>query len=88
MPDRSYYLDQKPAMARHRKAFTTMVINIMQLSGRSQEDARADAGNVLALETEMARAMKPDDEERDEHEHEKCGEHLSIADAHHPLRCD
>jgi len=75
MPDRSYYLDQTPAMARHRKAFTTMVINIMQLSGRSQEDARADAGNVLALETEMARAMKPDDEERDEH-----GRRISVAD--------
>ena len=29
MPDISYYTDQTPAMARHRKAFTTMVLDIM-----------------------------------------------------------
>jgi predicted metalloendopeptidase len=36
MPDRSYYLDDTPTMARHRKSYTTMVHNIMVLCGRSK----------------------------------------------------
>jgi putative endopeptidase len=75
MPDRSYYLDRTPEMERHRKAYKKMVVNIMKLSGRSAAEALADAHNVMALETEMARAMKPDDEERDEH-----GRRISVAD--------
>ena len=39
----------------------------MLLSGRSASESAADAANVLELETAMAREMKPDDEERDEH---------------------
>jgi hypothetical protein len=74
MPDRSYYLDQGASMHRHRQAFSTMVVNILQLSGRSKAEAAADAANVLEIETALAKAMKPDDEERDEH-----GVRISVA---------
>eukprot|EP00802_Teleaulax_amphioxeia_P007277 Tamp_07283.p1 GENE.Tamp_07283~~Tamp_07283.p1 ORF type:complete len:799 (+),score=165.87 Tamp_07283:72-2399(+) len=75
MPDRSYYLEQSAAMARHRKSYTSMIHNIMVLCGRSDKEAAADAANVMVLETAMARAMKPDDEERDEH-----GKRITVED--------
>lgn len=67
MPDMSYYIDPSPSMARHRKTYTTMIVNIMMLSGRTKAQAQEDADNVMEIETAMARAMKPDDQERDEH---------------------
>ena len=75
MPNRSYYLEQSAAMARHRKSYTSMIHNIMVLCGRSDKEAAADAANVMVLETAMARAMKPDDEERDEH-----GKRITVED--------
>lgn len=67
MPDMSYYLDKTAAMARHRKAYTTMIKNIMVLSGRNSTEAEEDAENVLAVETLIAAVMTPPADERDEH---------------------
>ena len=75
MPDRSYYLDPSLRMARHRRTYNTMIVNIMVLSGRTKAQAMQDAANVLEIEMALARAMKPDDEERDEH-----GKRISVAD--------
>ena len=43
----------------HRLAYKTMIVNIMRMSGRSEDEAARDAHNVLAVETQLARAMKP-----------------------------
>ena len=94
MPDRSYYLDSTPQMARcvlspaprnppppaaprlwlsppglrrHRKAYTTMIVNVMTLAGRSAAQAAADAANVMEVETALASAMATNTEERDAH---------------------
>jgi hypothetical protein len=36
-----------------------MITNIMRMSGRSEDEAQEDAQNVLKVETQLARAMKP-----------------------------
>mmetsp|Transcript_62050 Transcript_62050/g.146302 ORF Transcript_62050/g.146302 Transcript_62050/m.146302 type:complete len:742 (+) Transcript_62050:56-2281(+) len=67
MPDQTYYTEQTDAMARHRKAYTTMIVNIMKLAGRTQTEAEADSSNVMEVETAIARAMTSETAERDEH---------------------
>lgn len=75
MPDMSYYLDKSPAMAQHRNAYTTMVTNIMVLSGRNISAAEEDARNVLSVETKIAAAMTSPADERDEH-----GKRMTLAE--------
>ena len=75
MPDRSYYIDPSKSMAKKRLAFKTMVLNIMQLSGRIRSEAVEDANNVMELETAIARAMKDNTAERDEH-----GERMRVSE--------
>ena len=75
MPDQTYYTDATPGMAAHRAAYTTLIVNVMQLAGSSPADARADAANVMAVETAIARIMTDNAAERDEH-----GRRVSVAE--------
>ena len=67
MPDQSYYTTDSAEMAGHRAAYKKLIKELMVLSGLSDEDAAADADNVMDLETALAKAMTPRDQQRDEH---------------------
>ena len=52
MPDREYYVSDKPEMAKHRAAYQTYVGDLLKLAGMSDPAARAE--RIMALETKMA----------------------------------
>ncbi|MFA9218532.1 MAG: hypothetical protein ACEQSK_15720 [Sphingomonadaceae bacterium] len=54
MPDRAYYLDDKPAMQTLRDKYQAHIAAVFRLAGLDQAEARA--ARVLALETKIARS--------------------------------
>jgi putative endopeptidase len=54
MPDREYYLSDKPEMAKHRGSYQAYVGDILKLAGVSEPAARAE--RIMALETKIATA--------------------------------
>jgi putative endopeptidase len=54
MPDREYYLSDKPDMAKHRAAYQAYVGDLLKLAGISDPAARATG--IMALETKIATA--------------------------------
>ncbi len=64
LPDRSYYLDEGPEAEALREAYRAHVALMLEAVG-NEDDARRLAGQVVALETQLARAAKPRDEMRD-----------------------
>lgn len=54
MPDREYYLSEKPDMAKNRTAYQTYVGALLKLAGLTDSAARAE--RIMALETKMANA--------------------------------
>jgi len=77
MPDRSYYLDQTTEMEGHRKAYKSLIVNLMQLAGRTHSQAVEDADNTMDLETALAKALTPNAEERQQHGYRASIEDLS-----------
>ncbi len=55
LPDRDYYLSDKPEMAEIRTAYQAYLAQLMQLAGLSDPQARA--ARVFALETKIAAAQ-------------------------------
>jgi putative endopeptidase len=55
LPDRDYYLKTDPKSVETRERFERHVRNMFQLAGQSPEDAAANAGMVLGLETGLAK---------------------------------
>lgn len=55
LPDRDYYLSDKPEMAEIRTAYQAYLTQLMQLAGLSDPQARA--ARVFALETKIAAAQ-------------------------------
>ena len=56
MPDRDYYLKDDPKSKQIRDDYATYVKTIFQLAGDSPEAAATEAANVIALETNLAKA--------------------------------
>ena len=56
LPDRDYYTDQGPSADSLRTAYLEHVTKILSLAGEDASAAAADAGRIMALETEMAKA--------------------------------
>jgi len=52
MPDREYYVSQKPDMAKHRASYQTYVDALLKLAGVTDSAKRAE--QIVALETKMA----------------------------------
>ncbi|WP_375391462.1 M13 family metallopeptidase [uncultured Sphingomonas sp.] len=65
LPDRDYYLSDKPDMVELRAAYGRYVAQIMQLAGVPDASARAAA--VVALEDRIARAQFGIEESQDAH---------------------
>ena len=53
LPDRDYYLDEKPEMAKIRAAYVAHLETMLTLAGES--DAKARAAALMAFETEVAK---------------------------------
>ncbi|KRE88399.1 peptidase [Frateuria sp. Soil773] len=63
LPTKDYYLD--PKHAEERKAYLAYIAKALQLTGVSEADAKKQADQVLAFETELAKASLAPVEERD-----------------------
>ncbi len=65
LPERGYYLEQKPDYERIRKAYVEHIANVLAMSGVAKDDATRQAGWIMALETSLAEASLPPIEMRD-----------------------
>jgi putative endopeptidase len=54
MPDREYYISDKPEMVKHRASYQAYISAILKLAGISEPTARAE--RIMALETKIATA--------------------------------
>ena len=67
LPDRDYYLKDDPKFAAIRKAYQEHIARMFRLLGDAAQPAAASAREVLALETRLAQASMPVEEQRDPH---------------------
>lgn len=65
MPDRDYYVKDDAKSVELRKAYQAHVAKMLQLLGEKPEDATAEAGTVLRMETELAKGQMTRVERRD-----------------------
>jgi len=65
LPDRDYYLEDNPRMEKIREEYRDYIAAVMQLAGDSEDEAKSEAGEVLEIETALAKASLPRDEMRD-----------------------
>lgn len=56
LPDRDYYLEDKPGFAQIRKAYVEHIANMFQLMGKSTSEAQENAKKIMKLETILAKA--------------------------------
>ena len=56
MPDRDYYTDTGPSADSLRRAYVAHIAATFRLAGESPTAARAEAGQILTLETALAKA--------------------------------
>lgn len=67
MPDRDYYLLDKPEQLRVRTAYIKHIKNIVRLGGGSAKDASRVAEVVMRIETRLAKASMRKEDMRDPH---------------------
>ena len=64
MPDRDYYLDEKPKFAELRTKYEAHVAAMLELAGDKEDKAKAGAKKVLAIETQLAKASMTKEDRR------------------------
>jgi putative endopeptidase len=67
LPDRDYYLKDDPKFVAARKAYEEHIGRMLQLLGDPAAQATASAHAIMALETRLATASMPVEEQRDPH---------------------
>ncbi len=67
LPDRDYYLKDDPRFVGIRKAYEEHIARMLQLLGEAPPAASVAAHEVMALETRLAEASMPVEEQRDPH---------------------
>jgi predicted metalloendopeptidase len=75
LPDKKYYLEDKPDMRKHRTTLVTVMTRFFQLVGYDEVDAASRARRVLEFETKVAEITPEKDEQRHDH-----GENISWED--------
>jgi putative endopeptidase len=58
LPDRDYYLKQEPQNAAIMAAYKAYVSSLLEAAGRPAAAAAREAGDIIALETEIAKVSK------------------------------
>ncbi|HTW49985.1 MAG TPA: M13 family metallopeptidase [Acidobacteriaceae bacterium] len=59
LPDRDYYLQDDPHMADVRAQYHDYIVRVMKLVGDSDDQAAKEAGEVIEIETALAKASLP-----------------------------
>ncbi len=67
LPDRDYYLKDDPKFAGIRKAYEEHISRMLQLLGDAPPATVAAAHDIMALETRLAEASMPQEDQRDPH---------------------
>lgn len=67
MPDRDYYLLDKPEQVRVRRAYLTHIHRLSKLGGASQKEAARIVDVVMKIETRFAKASMSKEDMRDPH---------------------
>jgi putative endopeptidase len=65
LPDRDYYLEDSPRMQKIRDQYRDYIVAVFQLTGDSEAQAKTEAGQVLDIETALAKVSLPRVELRD-----------------------
>ncbi|HEV2276575.1 MAG TPA: M13 family metallopeptidase [Acidobacteriaceae bacterium] len=65
LPDRDYYLEDNPHMSEIRSHYKDYMVKVLTLAGESEDQAQKDAGEVMEIETALAKASIPRDQLRD-----------------------
>ena len=65
LPDRDYYLEDNPHMSEIRSQYKDYIVKVLTLTGESEDQAQKDAGEVMDIETALAKASIPRDQLRD-----------------------
>jgi putative endopeptidase len=65
LPDRDYYLQDDPRMQGIRAKYHDYIVTVLKLTGESDDQAKADAGHVLEIETALAKGSTPRRDLRD-----------------------
>jgi putative endopeptidase len=65
LPDRDYYLRNDPHMRKLRKQYEAHMQRMLELLGDSPEKAKSEAGQVLRIETALAKGSMPRLDRRD-----------------------
>ncbi len=65
LPDRDYYLKQDARSRELRDQFVKHAVRVLELAGKSQEDATAEAKMILAFESDYASAVMTIADRRD-----------------------
>jgi putative endopeptidase len=65
LPDRDYYLSDDPHMKEVREKYHDYIVQLMKLAGETPTQAETTAQDVLRIETAMAKASMPREEQRD-----------------------
>ena len=68
LPDRDYYLKTDPKSVKIREQYAAYIQQLMSLTGETPEQAKADAGATLRIETALAKASLTRVQRRDPHE--------------------
>lgn len=65
LPDRDYYLEDNPHMQQIRTQYHDYIVKVLTLTGESDEQAQKDAGEIIGIETALAKPALPRVELRD-----------------------
>lgn len=65
LPDRDYYLEDNPHMQDIRAKYHDYIVTVLKLTGETEDQAKTDAGEVLEIETALAKGATPRVELRD-----------------------
>jgi putative endopeptidase len=65
LPDRDYYLEDNTHMADVRTKYHDYIVTVMKLVGDSDDQAAKEAGQVMEIETALAKASLPRDQMRE-----------------------
>jgi putative endopeptidase len=65
MPNRDYYLSDRPALKAPREHYQSLIVSLLKLDGASTETATQEAATIMRLETALAQAQMDNITRRD-----------------------
>ncbi|HVU48516.1 MAG TPA: M13 family metallopeptidase [Terracidiphilus sp.] len=69
LPDRDYYLEDNPRMQQIREKYRAYIVTVLKLIGETEDQAKTEAGEIIDIETALAKASTPRVQLRDPEKH-------------------